>query len=147
MALRLDREHEAWGIACAMIRVERDWPGLDLFAWVKQTTDFKRALWIAHWARWWHVWDGEQYLGYVAATDSGRGRWVFHFGAVAGIDHARVMPRAWRLFLDEASAKGVRIVAVYIPDECPEIRRLARIFKLRRFSKRLWASHLLRYQL
>lgn len=142
MAIKIERETESWGIACAMMRVERDWPDLSLFEWVKQPTDFKQALWVAHWARWWHVWDDTQYLGYVAATDSGKGRWSFHFGAVAGIDHARVMPRAWRLFLREAASEGVRIVAVYIPTERPEIRRLARIFKLRRFSKTLWALNL-----
>jgi hypothetical protein len=121
-----------------MLRVERDWPDFDLLAWVQADSDFKRALWIVEHGYWWHVWDGDRFAGYVAAVPLGKNRWSFHFGAVAGIDHARIMVRAWRIFLKIAQANSVRLLVAYISHDRPDILRLAKIFHFKRFRK-LWA--------
>ncbi len=142
MAVKLTLETDAWGICCALLRVERDWPELDLLAWVQADSDFRRALWIVEHAHWWHVWDGKQFAGYVAAVPLGKNRWAVHFGAVAGIDHARIMVRGWRIFIKIAQANSVRLLVAYIPHDRPDILRLAKIFHFKRFRK-LWALPLL----
>lgn len=116
--------------------------GIKLFDWIECEGYCKKAEWVLKNARWWSVRINKKYVGWMAATSHYRGRWVFHFGAFKGIDHKSVIPAAWRLFLKEAEKENVKLVAVYIPDDRADIRRLARIFKFRHFFGNLWASPL-----
>jgi len=90
----------------------------------------------------WDVYNQGRWIGYMAATSHYKGRWVFHFAAISDIDHKSVIPYAWRLFLKQARKKNVKMVAVYIPDDRADIRRLARIFKFKHFFGHLWALNL-----
>lgn len=132
MALTLCYEDDVGAIRDAMAIIRQEWPGRDLLQWAESPE------WAARHAHWWQVWEGDRWLGYIAAVDLNRGRWAFHFGCRRRFDRARAMLEAWDLFLKVAEANGVRILAAYIPLERPEIRRAARIFNFRRFSETLW---------
>lgn len=112
------------------------------FEWLPGHLKEKRFQWAIDHARIWEVYKNKKCVGYMAATSHYKGRWVFHFGAIRNIDHKSVIPAAWRLFLKEAEKENVKLVAVYIPDDRADIRRLARIFKFRHFFGNLWASPL-----
>jgi len=138
MAVKLHQSGDSRVILWALEQMQQEWPELDLFRWAKGESLQSKSEWIAANARFWLVWHGERLVGYLAATDQGRGRWVFHFGG------RRVLPpniflSGWREFLEIAEREGVRLVAAYIPPERPAVRRMARLFQFRRFSKILWA--------
>lgn len=132
MAVNLAYDEDPDSIRSAMAILRMDWPDIELFRWAESPE------WIAHHAHWWHVWDGESFAGFLAAVDLGRRRWAFHFGARRSFSGGRVMLAAWSRFLAIAEAEGVGLVVAYIPEERPEIRRVARIFKFRRFNQKLW---------
>ena len=132
MALTLCYEDSTQAIADAMAIIRQEWPDRDLLQWAESPD------WVAGHAHWWHVWDDGRWLGYMAAVDRGRDRWVFHFGCRRQFDRPRVMLEAWAIFLSVAKINHIRLLAAYIPLERPEIRRAARIFNFRRFSTTLW---------
>jgi hypothetical protein len=136
--MEIKRLADEWDVFATVSYFEKIWPDLDLFGWVDCNRK-ERYNWILNNARMWDVYDGNRFLGYVAATSHYKGRWVFHFGSIKEIDHKSAIRSALRLFLKEAHRERVRMVAVYINDDRPDIRRLARIFKFRHYFGNLWA--------
>lgn len=129
MEIKLTRELNADGIrtALAILRASGHSP-----KWI--TSDSK----VLEIAGWWHVWrDGYRWIGYIAAQDVGKDRWLFHFGNRPGLPPAALLS-AWRAFLKIAISRKVRLLAAYIPLEDARIQRAAKLFKFRQINSELW---------
>lgn len=113
--------------------------------WIESDCILNRSDWILQYSRYWSVYKGDLFCGFMAATDHSQGRWMFHFGFAPPAESKAIFPKAWKTFIQEAKDENCRIIFANIPGHRNDIKRLAKAFRFRQF-KNLWAYQLQKHQ-